>query len=165
MSACRLLGGRSFRGLCVRRSSGGSSDIKHDRGRRILVEPSPSVSYALKRVEAPDFSRGEQRFSAAEENRSPYINAASAAYLRPGIVGPPFSREPRSTNASVRESRVVRGEEKTPAAVAANRDNAKIKNRHNTLQRKEIAKPNRDKNTAGNYPLTTSRAPARLSVL
>ena len=131
MSACRLLGGRSF-----------SSDIKHDRGRRTLVEPSPSVSYALKKVEAPDFSRGEQRFSAAERNRSPYINAALAAYLRPGIVGPPFSREPRSMNASVRESRTVRGEQK------ANRDNAKIKNRHNALQRKEIAKPNSDKNAS-----------------
>jgi phosphoribosylglycinamide formyltransferase-1 len=97
-------------------------------------------------VEAPDFSRGEQRFSAAERNRSPYINAALAAYLRPGIVGPPFSREPRSMNASVRESRTVRGEQK------ANRDNAKIKNSRNALQRKEIAKPNRDKNTTCRSP-------------
>jgi phosphoribosylglycinamide formyltransferase-1 len=36
--------------------------------------------------------------------------------------------------------------------VAANRDNAKIKNRHNFLQRKEIAKPNRDKNTVCRSP-------------
>ncbi len=36
--------------------------------------------------------------------------------------------------------------------MAANRDNAKIKNRHNAFQRKEIAKPNRDKNTACRSP-------------
>jgi phosphoribosylglycinamide formyltransferase-1 len=139
MSACRLLGGRSFQFTL----SFEGPDIKHDRGRRTLVKPLPSVPHALTRVGAPDFSRGSAaRFAARKEIVALRLTLVEP-FPRPGelVANSPgrfFSRH----SSLVTRHRFLTGEEKS------NRDNAKIKNRHNALQRKEIAKPNRDKNTA-----------------
>jgi hypothetical protein len=68
----------------------------------------------------------------------------------PSAVEGSEQREPRDPSPFESEE-PAKGEEKS------NRDNPTFKNRRNPMEMKQKTFSNRDKNTCGNYPLTTSK--------
>jgi hypothetical protein len=134
--------------------------------------PAATADGAL-RVEAPacppgrDFSQGEQRFSAAEKDTEPLPHTSgaspSAALSARASTNPSHGSRVTQPLVASQESRFAGGRISTKVAAPSretklksegksNRDNPKIKNRHNQQQTNDIPRVNRDKNTTSSSP-------------